>query len=118
MYESKDSISWDNIESLICKLCAQIRASEYTSIYGIRRGGLIPAVLLSHKLNLPLIDFVSDNRVLIVDDIADSGRTLLQYKDSNDIAVLFCRNTSSFVPRYIGKTITHSDWLIFPWETK
>jgi len=55
----------------------------------------------------------------VVDDIADSGKTLSQFMYHNHIAVLFCRqHTLAVTPKYIGKSITHSKWIIFPWETK
>ena len=117
-----DYISWGDTDSLINTLYTQIKESkiEYTKIYGISRGGLIPAVSLSHRLELPLIDKLSipDRSILIVDDIADSGKTLSQFMYHNHIAVLFCRqHTSTVIPKYIGKNITHSKWIVFPWET-
>ena len=45
------------------------------SVTGIARGGLIPAVMVSHKLDLPYVDAVGPN-TLVIDDIADSGVTL------------------------------------------
>ena len=115
-------ISWNDIDALIDNLVYQIKKSkqEYTSIYGISRGGLIPAVLLSHRLNLPVIDKITtyDRTILVVDDIADSGKTLSQFMYHNYIAVLFCRqHTSQVIPKYIGKSITHDKWIVFPWET-
>lgn len=71
-------------------------------IIGLTRGGLIPATILSHKLDLPLhplnISLRDDNRVenklwmcedaiqyksiLIVDDINDSGATFRTLKEN------------------------------------
>src|SRR3989344_1396800 len=51
---------------------------NFKSIYGVPRGGLILGVVLSHRLGLPLKLKVEelDQETLVVDDIADSGRTL------------------------------------------
>lgn len=81
-------------------------------VAGIARGGLLPAVVMSHIMNLPLllVDYSSkegngddkdhgnnlpvvtpaDGPVLIVDDICDSGKTLkeiIEHFTSNNVIV-------------------------------
>ena len=74
-------------------ICEKINADDFEPdvIVGISRGGLIPGVMISHKLNIPFKpvhastrDFPhwenylpksNDSKVLIVDDICDSGET-------------------------------------------
>ena len=74
-------------------ICEKIETDGFKPdvIVGISRGGLIPGVMISHKLNIPFKpvhastrDFPhwenylpksNDSRVLIVDDICDSGET-------------------------------------------
>ena len=59
-------------------------------ITGVPRGGLIPAVLMSHKFNIPFIGLEAaktlpgdlKKQILVVDDIADSGNTLAQIKET------------------------------------
>ena len=46
----KKYLTWSQVEGLVEELATQVK-SEFTnidSIYGIPRGGLIPAVMLSH----------------------------------------------------------------------
>ena len=45
--------SWDDVETSIERIVNEINEKELPidSIYGIPRGGLIPAVILSHKLD-------------------------------------------------------------------
>ena len=47
-----DIISWENVDEAIEVLAKQIEDSNihYEVIYGLARGGLVPAVMLSHKL--------------------------------------------------------------------
>lgn len=98
-----ENLTWENIEELIVELEIQIKHSKkkYDWIIGISRGGLIPSVLLSHKLNIPhgtyavksysgqerkelngdlrisMIGFIKPHHnILIVDDINDSGNSL------------------------------------------
>ena len=74
-------------------ICEKIEADGFKPdvIVGISRGGLIPGVMISHKLSIPFKpvhastrDFPhwenylpksNDSKVLIVDDICDSGET-------------------------------------------
>ena len=90
---------------------------DINSVYGIKRGGLIPAVYLSHMLNLPMVSS-PNKRTLVVDDISDSGATLKMYKDAGfKMATIY----------YYKKSIVHPDiwvyekkdkWIQFPWEIK
>ena len=81
--DNKIHLYWSDIELLTDKLCEEIiKIPNVTHISGLSRGGLIPAVMVSHKLNLPYTDKIlwSDDKVirntLLIDDICDSGETL------------------------------------------
>ena len=72
-------LTWDDINSLVDKLANEVSQAAVPPLYitGLPRGGLIPAVMLSHKLNIPyvnisLIRALPAVDVLVVDDIADS----------------------------------------------
>ena len=83
---------------------------------GLPRGGLVPPVILSHKLNLPLLQKISQN-TLIVDDICDSGITLLEASDFGfQTAALALRYSSPYIPEFYSEKITDDKWLVFPWE--
>ena len=114
-----DIISWENINEAIEIIAKQIEDSKihYEVLYGLARGGLVPAVMLSHRLNIPM---VRNKAVLIVDDISDTGETLKYFDEQKfDIAALFVReHTSKIKPKYSYKNINHNNWLLFPWETK
>ena len=47
--------TWEQQVSDTNKICDQIEKDEFTPdvIVGISRGGLIPGVMISHKLNIP-----------------------------------------------------------------
>ena len=68
---NKSYIDWVEIDSLIFQLLYRIRTSElkFKNIYGLPRGGLIPAVMLSHRLEIPLVKGDIGPDTLIVDDI-------------------------------------------------
>ena len=51
----KEYLTWMYVDRLTDIIASQIKLNfkNVDSIYGIPRGGLIPAVMLSHKLGLP-----------------------------------------------------------------
>jgi len=92
------------------------------SIYGLPRGGLPIAVALSHKLNLPLTVNMEDcwdhDKILVVDDIADSGTTLKGFDDGmNVIFTMHHRELSKVIPQF-WMWDAEDDWIVYPWETK
>ena len=113
----KRIITWEEIDKLIHSLAKKIidELPEIDSITGIARGGLIPAVLLSHKLNIPYIEVIRPN-TLVVDDICDSGKTI-----ANSVGVytatLYTKPSAIEQPTIWGEQIINENqWLHFPWE--
>ena len=102
--QTKISVSWWDINDLVRDLAGKIpfEVPLADSIYGIPRGGLIPAVMLSHLTGLPLVQTIGEN-TLVVDDMTDSGVTM------------------SKMPGQWTATLFHKlhegdEWLVFPWE--
>lgn len=116
----KQFYTWKQFESDCDKLASVIKRSgkKMDSLYGIPRGGLIMAVRLSHKLGLPLIMHNANvsRRTLIVDDIADSGDTMIEFlgKKKYITAALFYNPESKYTPAYFCRKKTN--WVVFPWE--
>lgn len=120
--ENKVNVSWNDLEDYILKLKNYMKENNInpTGVYGIPRGGLIIATMLSYDLDIPLL-FAPCKNCIIVDDIADSGRTLLHYT-SNDtqfnkyfIATMFYHKRSLVKPDfYLFEK--EDQWINFPWE--
>ena len=111
-------LSWGDINEVVNKLCEKIPLDLplVDSVYGIPRGGLVPAVLISHKLNLPYVNFIGKN-TLVVDDICDSGVTLKK-SPGQFTAVLYHKpHTSIFTPDIWAREHKGHEWLIYPWES-
>jgi hypoxanthine phosphoribosyltransferase len=117
-------LSWDDIDSAVESLAHQIQKSDtpIEAIIGLPRGGLIPAVLLSHKLNIPYVggdeDFEEYENVLIVDDICDSGETLKQYYQMFPIATIHYKQTAIVKPDFYYSLTPQDKWIVYPWEQK
>tara|TARA_B100001063_G_scaffold215038_1_gene215739 strand:- start:490 stop:903 length:414 start_codon:yes stop_codon:yes gene_type:complete len=116
---NKRYLNWKDVEDLIDILHSNILESDFKIeyIYGIPRGGLIPSVLLSHKMGIPLTNYAYTKNSLIVDDICDSGKTLSEILAPNPTAVLHYKpHTSSFKPTLFASKFNDDDWIVYPWE--
>ena len=129
----------------------KIQARNYKpdTIVGVSRGGLIPARILTDLLEAPQlatiqITFYQDiaqptseptlkqtltapiegKEVLLVDDIADTGRSLKlaqtylhqQGALETKTATLYLKPQSITIPDFYEKQT--SAWVVFPWDTK
>jgi uncharacterized protein len=141
--------SWDEVYEMMIELARKIKASDYSPqvIVGVSRGGWPPARIMSDllensnlanlkvefytnigvtaktpKITQPVTSEVSGKRVLVVDDVADSGHSLrvafkhLEQKSAQEIKVctLYMKPKSVFKPDHFARTTTK--WVIFPWE--
>ena len=114
-------LEWSDIEDLIDILSDGItnNLEGIKYIHGLSRGGLIPAIMLSHKLNIPYIDHpdaVPKEDVLIVDDIADSGLTLDRWKSYQTAVLHYKPKTSKTIPTIWAVQHITGDWVVYPWE--
>lgn len=110
-------VSWDDIETLVDQLCRAIIVSgkQITSVTGLQRGGLIPAVMVSHKLNIPYVYSIHPN-TLVIDDICDSGETLNSVLTPLT-AVLHYKPTAKHTPTFFAQEVG-DEWIVYPWERK
>ena len=122
MQPEKVYVSWKDMEEFVDSLINEMNKQNFkpTGVYGIPRGGLIPATLISYKLDIPLLLNASKG-CLIVDDIADSGRTLMHFTENDTqfnkyfIATMYYHNRSLVKPNYY-KFEKNDKWIVFPWE--
>lgn len=145
--------SWQEMCLDVNQLCRDITLDRFEPdvIVGLSRGGLTPGVMMSHWLKKPfkpvksaLRDFPewedylprkTDKRVLIIDDICDSGETFerisqyingprenkpLQLQCDVRFASLWWNNEVEFKPHYYVREEakdTNNLWIVFPWES-
>jgi hypoxanthine phosphoribosyltransferase len=115
--KNKLKLSWDDISHLVDDLCQKIplELPLIDSVHGIARGGLIPAVMISHKLDLPYVNVIGKN-TLVIDDIADSGVTLEKAPGVYTAVLHYKPHTSCFKPNLWSELHEGDEWLIYPWE--
>lgn len=154
----KRIFSWTDVDLATTFIKHKLEADNFKPDYivGLTRGGLIPAVVLSHMLGVKLVPLdasfrdseddpesnlwlpesvnFSNKKVLIVDDINDSGATFNWIKQDWNTAVLgslnwanvkfavLVHNKASTAPTdYAYLTINKAEkdiWIVYPWENK
>ena len=141
--------SWDRVYEMLIDLALRIRRSGFTPdlIVGVSRGGWAPGRILSdllentHTVNIkiefylgigkttrkpvvtqPLSDDIAGKRVLVVDDVSDTGESLkvaldhMQEKGASDVrsVTVYYKPHSTYKPDFYADSTP--DWIIFPWE--
>lgn len=146
---------WHNVYNGLELLSKEFRKTDFLpdAIVGVGRGGLIPATLLAYKFNVKALfnytiqsysdenlktnDFVTfqepgvdicnykHKNVLVMDDLSDSGDTLLHIVDKLKhqfflervkVATLAIKTGTKFKPDYFVQEYPSNVWLSFPWE--
>ena len=111
----KTYVSWKDVYKFVDSVADRFEDANITGVYGIPRGGLVFAVMLSHRLAVPMLMAPSDG-CLIVDDIADTGITLQHYRQEHySIATMFYHEQSKIVPDF-WMFEKKDKWIVFPWE--
>lgn len=139
---SKYYITWDEFHNDVKALAQKLKNGQYNRIIAVSRGGLLPAGILAYELdirNSQTINVLSydngksrrdedveidcnvetaDEHTLIVDDLADSGRTFRLLRKRFPQAHF----TSVYVKEE-GEGVVDSccrrlpnEWIVFPWD--
>jgi len=113
-------MTWEDFSEAINYLARKIKSChlEFKAVYGIPRGGLVVAVALSHRLNIPVSFDIDSDNLLVVDDIADSGDTLSHHLSARNTLTLFAKYGTKMVPDFVWKWTPNDVWIVFPWEVK
>ena len=142
----KIDVSWDEYHKKIESLSELVQTWDFDQIVCIARGGLRPGDILSriHKCALAVMSAESydgvtqrdtikisyhmsmtrdlGRRVLLVDDMVDTGRTLVEavkYVKTYDVdevrsAVLWTKQQSNFVPDYTVDMLEDNPIIVQP----
>lgn len=144
-------LSWATVLNTVKRLAKIIKDTQFRPdiVIAIGRGGYVPARILCDYLLLkdltsikvehwgiaateteratikfPLCTDIKDKKVLLVDDITDTGDTLfvsLEYlKEFHPkeikTAVLIHKICSKITPDYYARKVVKWRWIIFPWH--
>ncbi len=148
---NKVILDWDDITRLAGRLIAQLDRDDYDVVLAVTRGGMIPGALVSEAMDLRnvmtaavmfyqgeqqvleephFLQFPGDalllgKRVLIVDDVWDSGKTAVAVRERAaqaggvpTVAVLHYKPKHSRfpddAPDFYGEDT--DAWIVYPWD--
>ena len=112
----KEYVTWRDIEEFISYL-AQVtnNFAQFNGIYGPARGGLIYAIIISNRYNIPFLG-APQIGCLCIDDICDTGDTACAWKNKGyKIATHYYKRGAKIQPDYWFKE-KGDKWIVFPIE--
>ena len=146
----RDIVSWEDLDRLVADLATSLVGATFDVMLSITRGGLVPAGMLAYRLRIrnilvaaveyyddtgqpgprpTFLQFPADpllrgQRVLIVDEVWDSGTTIhavtarvLQAGGIPTTAVLHYKPTRSRVPGHPDVYAVETDrWVVYPFK--
>jgi len=150
MSDARQFVTWVDVERMVARLLEQIRG-DYDNLMVITRGGMVPACLISERTGIrnilcaavvfyekservypepKFVQFPEDHqvtgrRILVVDDVWDTGGTIVAVRDrlrqagaSVEVAVLHWKPMRSRFateqPDYHAEKT--EAWIVYPWD--
>lgn len=137
-------LSWDDVAADSRALAAGLRdGGPYRGLIAITRGGMVPACILAIELDLKIIETIGISSYqgehaqapvlvktqaltqdgegfIVVDDLVDSGATLLMLRHKLPrarFAVLYAKPDGEALADTFVKKVTQETWIVFPWDT-
>lgn len=118
----KVKVTYADMVEYIEKVVEDLNAKNIkpTGVYGLPRGGLMFAIMLSYRMDIPLLLNASKGCV-IIDDIADSGRTLMHFTENDTqfnkyyITTMYYHERSMVKPDFYLH-LKKGRWIEFPYE--
>jgi hypoxanthine phosphoribosyltransferase len=146
----RDIVSWDDLDRMVVLLAERLAGTTFDVMLAITRGGLVPAGMLAYRLRIrnilvAAVEFYDDAgrpgphptflqfpadpllrglRVLVVDEVWDSGTTIhavtqrvLQAGGIPTTAVLHFKPGRSVVPGRPDVHAVETDaWVVYPFK--
>ena len=143
-------VSWDQFHRDSRALAWRLHeAGPFDAIVAITRGGLVPAAIVARELNVRMIDTVcvtsyrdyknegelillktiapevialraQGKRVLIVDDLVDTGNTARVVRDllpAAHFAAVYAKPLGRPLVDTFITEVSQDTWIFFPWDT-
>jgi len=142
----KTYISWNQYIKALNKIIDHFLHSDkkFDVVVGLSRGGLIPAVCLSHALDIPMLPFnphclhadgtpreniilpISPSvirKILVVDETVDTGKAFSKCCKFFEKSGFKCTTTSVYINKEVTKFVpdftvldSKKKWVVFPYE--
>lgn len=142
-YRKSFPVSWDQLHRDAKALAWRLAdMGPWECVVAVTRGGLVPAAIIARELEIRMIDTVcvasyahqnqggievikradvSGKKVLIVDDLVDTGRTAKVVREmlpeAHFASVYAKPEGRPMVDSYITE-VSQDTWIFFPWDTE
>jgi uncharacterized protein len=147
---ARDIVTWEDLDRLVGGLAERLAGGSFDLLLAITRGGLVPAGMLAYRLKIrnilvAAVEFYDDDghpgprptflqfpadpllrgqRVLVVDEVWDSGTTIhavtqriIQAGGHPTTVVLHYKPTRSVVPGVPDLyAVTTDAWVVYPFK--
>jgi hypoxanthine phosphoribosyltransferase len=148
--QHRDIVSWDDLDRLVSDLADRLATEPFDLMLAITRGGLVPAGMLAYRLRIrnilvAAVEFYDDHgvpgphptflqfpadpllrgqRILVVDEVWDSGTTIHAVTERvrraggiPTTAVLHYKPGRSVVPAVPDfHAVTTDAWVVYPFK--
>ncbi|MEN3160077.1 xanthine phosphoribosyltransferase [Alkalimonas sp. NCh-2] len=136
-------VSWEAFHRASRELAAKLLTGRFERILAVSRGGLVPATILARELNIRLLDTIcivsyqhdqqgelsvvkgcdwpDDAKLLIVDDLVDTGETakvLKQQFPQATLATVYAKPQGKPLVDVYVTDIEQDTWIQLPWDTE
>ena len=147
-HEKGFHVSWDQLHRDARALAWRLDGTDWRAVVAVTRGGLVPAMIVARELDIRSIETISirsyrgvgaeagqgelevlnapnpdlmgdGERILVVDDLVDSGRTLelvrQMYPRAHFATVYAKPKGKPMVQTYVTE-VSQDTWIFFPWD--
>ncbi|WP_333606570.1 xanthine phosphoribosyltransferase [Arsukibacterium sp.] len=134
-------VSWEAFHRATKELAGQLLGQQFEAIVAVSRGGLVPAAIIARELNIRVIDTIcvasyqhdkqgslkilkdaslaDSARLLIVDDLVDTGETaraLREHFPTACFVTVYAKPQGKpLVDKYVTD-IEQDTWIQLPWD--
>ncbi|MDX3773250.1 xanthine phosphoribosyltransferase [Chromatiaceae bacterium AAb-1] len=134
-------VSWEAFHRATKELAHRLLDGQYNGIVAVSRGGLVPAAILARELNIRVVDSISiasyqhdqqgelnilkhanlqdSERLLIVDDLVDTGETakvLRQLFPKACFVTIYAKPQGKPMVDHYITDIEQDTWIQLPWD--
>lgn len=139
---AKKVLSWDEFYTDVSTLGAHLTSlKQWDQIVAVTRGGLVPATVLARILDIKHIHTFcissydgddqqggaelhkihqdASDRILVVDDLVDTGKTfqeIRQHIPNAHYTAVYLKPAGRQQINSWAKEVAQDQWLVFPWE--
>ena len=143
MTTDKEYKTYEDIEYNCLLIANYYKEYNIDCVIGVSRGGVIPATMISYMMGVPMLSLhcslrdnndedvyqsdlktIQDSKyknLLIIDDLVDSGETVIKlrkdfslYDKQFDIASLYYKKESKHLVDFSPSEVTK--WVVFTWD--